>query len=68
MITAERVARLERMFDERAEYYDKKWKNDRDASYLSASLAYNTAMLLLLYAEAEQDDIIDQFDYFTENK
>ena len=48
------------------DFYHKKWKETNDASYLTASLAYNNAVLLLLYAESEQDSMIDQFDYFTD--
>lgn len=66
MITEERTARLERMFEQRANFYHKKWKETNDVSNLTASLAYNNAVLLLLYAESEQDDMIDQFDYFTD--
>ena len=66
MITEERTTRLERMFEQRANFYHKKWKATNDASYLTASLAYNNAVLLLLYAESEQDDMINQFDYFTD--
>lgn len=68
MITEARTARLERMLEERVNYYQKKWKDTQKVEYLTQSMAYNTALLLLLYAETEQDDMINQFDYFTENK
>ena len=63
-ITPERLAMIARMLDERSAYYQEEYKLHHRESDCAKEIAYTSALMMLLYAEQENDEVLKQFDYF----
>lgn len=70
MITQERLDRILRMLEDRAQYYhDRMMKTEpHDAVSSAVMTAYNSAIIMLIEAEQGHDDLLDQFDYYHKEK
>lgn len=68
MITQERLDKVMRMLEERAEYHHAHMLQYHDAASSAAMTAYNSALLMLFYAEKNDDEILNQFDYYHDRK
>ena len=64
MITEERLERVKRMLIDRVDYWES--KNKEKANFAAAALmtAYNSAYMMLYYAEQGYDEELAQFDYY----
>lgn len=64
----ERVARVLQMLMNRADYHYNHFLQYHDDASSAAMTAYHSAYMMLYYAQQGDDDLLNQFDYYNNER
>lgn len=64
----ERIERVLKMLMDRADYHHDHFLQYHDDASSAAMTAYHSAYMMLYYAQQGYDDLLNQFDYYEEEK